>query len=291
MDQKAKISALLARVGDLPGIPDIAQKVLALIRNPNSNMADLARVLSLDQSLAGLVLRWANSAYYGLRTPASTVQQAVVQLGQQAIRNVILASSVATILERPVKGYALEKGDLWRHSIGMASAARLVAKKFGNEISEEAYTAGLLADIGKLAFEVLLRDVDTTTPEWETQTFSDMEAKYFGVDHAALGAELARRWNLPPSLQDAIGFHHRPADARQGALLAAAVHIGDSAMMMLGIGIGIDGLKYTLDPAACSLMRWTEDDMGLIIEKVIPFIEDSDRLIHFKDHPPIPIKE
>src|SRR5512133_1367870 len=157
MEKASSISFLLSKLSDLPAMPDVAMKVLAMIRNPKSNMADIGQVLSLDQSLAMLVLRWANSAYYGLRHPVVTVNQAVIVLGQQAVRNVIMASTVASMMDRPVDGYGLDKGDLWQHSLAVAGAAREIAKNMGTEMAEEAYTAGLLADIVKLAFEILPR--------------------------------------------------------------------------------------------------------------------------------------
>ncbi len=148
-------------------MPQVAQRALGLIRNPKSNMTDLAGVLAMDQAMTSLVLRWANSAYYGLKYPVSTVQQAVTYLGQRNLHSLILAASVAALLDRPAPGYGLDRGELWKHSLGIACGARLIAAKFGNQVAEAAYHAGLLCDIGKLAFEILLRDVDTSAPDWQ----------------------------------------------------------------------------------------------------------------------------
>ncbi len=279
MEKPASISQLLANLSDLPAMPDVAQKVLALIRNPKTNMNEIGQILSLDQSLALLVLRWANSAYYGLRHPVTTVNQAVVVLGQQAVRNVILASTIASMMDRPLKGYALEKGDLWQHSIAVAGAAREIAKDKGLELAEEAYTGGLLADIGKLAFESLIRDVDLSTPEWKDKSFSDLEEEYFGIDHAILGAELARRWNLPPRLLDAIAHHHEPENSKEGRPLAYAVHLADYVIMMLGIGIGRDGLQYHLDPAAIEYYKFTDQTLDRLTGIIPGFIEESNSMI------------
>ena len=275
------VERLLQRVGELPPMPIVAQKALAMIRNPNSSMAELADVLALDQAMAGLVLRWANSAYFGLRSPVTTVRQAVVYLGQNAIQSLVMAASLAAFINRPAPGYGLERGELWKHSVGVAAGARLVAAKFGKAIAEDAYHAGLLADIGKLAFEALLRDIDTSTPEWQAQSFVDLEVAHFGVDHATLGAEIARRWNLPNALVEAIAYHHRPAQAKEGAVLAA-VHIADASIMMLGIGLGRDGLQYPLDPAACERMGWTEVGFYDLADKVAPLINETEAFLQVK---------
>ncbi len=279
MEKSTKIAHLLSNLSDLPAMPDVAQRVLSLIRNPKTNMAEIGDILSLDQSLAMLVLRWANSAYYGLRHPVVTVNQAVIVLGQQAVRNVILASTVASMMDRPLVGYGLDKGDLWQHSIAVAGAAREISKNKGSELSEEAYTAGLLADIGKLAFESLLRDVDLSAPQWQGKSFTDLEENFFGIDHSVLGAELARRWNLPPRLLDAIEHHHNPEKSGEGRALTYAVHLADYAVMMMGIGLGRDGLQYTLDPAAIEFYEFSEKTLDQLTEAVPEFIESSNSML------------
>jgi putative nucleotidyltransferase with HDIG domain len=285
MGKQMDVEELVNRIGGLPMMPGVAQRAFSLILDPESSMKSLAEVVSLDPSLAGLVLRWANSAYYGLTYPATTVQQAVTRLGQDTVYRLVLTASMSTVLERPAPGYALEKGDLWRHSVGVAAGARLIAEKFGKEISENAYTAGLLCDIGKLGFEILLRKVNTDEPGWQGTSFNNLEEEHFGVDHAALGAVIVKRWNLPYPLVDAIAHHHQPSQATGGADLAAAVHIADAAMMMFGIGIGRDGLQYSLDPWALEKTGWNERDMEHLYTRVKPFIDQAEEYLHPKPKP------
>jgi HD-like signal output (HDOD) protein len=270
---------MVRRIGELPPMPRVAQKALSMMRDPDSSMTELADVLALDQALAGLVLRWANSAYYGLVHPVATVRQAVVYLGQRTIQNLILAGSLASYMDRPAPGYGLERGDLWKHSVAVAGGARLMAGRFGRQVAEEAYHAGLLCDIGKLAFEVLLRDVDPQSPEWCDRPFPDLEAAHFGIDHASLGAEIGRRWNLPTPLLEAISYHHRPALAGEGAILAAAVHVADYAATMLGIGLGREGLRYTLDPAAMERLALQESNFNQILERIGPMVEEAESFL------------
>ncbi|NMC11378.1 MAG: HDOD domain-containing protein [Chloroflexi bacterium] len=273
------LDKLIARVGELPPIPMVTQKALDVIRDPDSSMGELANILSMDEAMTSLVLRWVNSAYYGLKYPVSTVQQAVTFLGQRTLHSLVLAASVASLLDRAAPGYALERGELWRHSIGVAAGARLIAAKFGQRTAEEAYHAGLLCDIGKLAFEVLLRDVDMNSEEWQYGDFKEMETIHFGVDHATLGAEMARRWRLPAILVDAIAHHHNPSEAAEAGILAAAVHVADAAVMSLGIGIGKDGLQYVVDEAACERVGWNESMFSDLSARIVPFVEEADKYI------------
>jgi putative nucleotidyltransferase with HDIG domain len=276
------VERLLRHIGQLPSLPIVAQRALALTRHPDASMAELAEVLALDETMGSLVLCWANSAYFGLSSPVTTVQEAVVSLGRNAIQSLVMAASLAAFISQPAPGYGLECGELWKHSVGVASGARLVAIKFGQVVAEDAYHAGLLADIGKLAFEALLRNVDTTAAEWQSQSFADLEVAHFGVDHATLGAEIARRWNLPNAQVEAIACHHRPTLAHDGAVLAAAVHIADAAAMMLGIGLGRDGLQYPLDPAACERMGWTEAGFYELADKVAPLVDRTEAFLKVK---------
>jgi putative nucleotidyltransferase with HDIG domain len=282
MSPGISLDDLIKRVGELPPMPQVAQKALDLIRDPKSDMGSVAKILAMDEAMTSLVLRWANSAYYGLKYPVSTVHQAVTYLGYRTLHSLILAASVAAFLERPAPGYALERGDLWRHSIAVAAGARLIAADFGQKIAEEAYHAGLLCDIGKLALEILLRNTNTNLPDWQGQSFNDLESAHFGIDHAALGAELALRWRLPPPLIDAIAHHHHPSQANEGAILAAAVHLADATAMSLGIGLGKDGLQYTVDPIAVERMNWNDKKFSELADRIMPFVEEADEFVRLR---------
>lgn len=276
------IEELVNQVGNLPPLPQAAQKALSLIRDPNSSMESVSNVLGKDQVLTSLILRMANSVYYGLTYPVSTVQQATVVLGQGTIQSIILAASVAPYLERPVPGYGLERGELWRHAIGTAAGARIVAEPFGHEIAETAYHAGLLCDIGKLAFEILLRKENIKKANWQNMSFEELENKYFGINHASLGMEIARRWRMAEPLIAAIHFHHEPHLAGEHSLIASCVHVADAAMMMLGIGIGTDGLQYNLDEFALAQTKWSAEKMENLITRVGDYVNDAETFIGLK---------
>jgi putative nucleotidyltransferase with HDIG domain len=272
------VDQLIQEASKLPPIPQAAQKALAFIRNPESNASDLAAVLSKDQVLSAHILRWANSALYGMESRIATVQQAIVVLGMTTIQELILAQSVSDRLLQPFPGYELNRGDLWHHAVGTAIGAKLISKEQGLKVDEEAYFAGLLCDIGKMVFEKLLRQTDTSRPEWSHHPFQEMERITFGIDHAMFGAEMGRRWQLPDNLVAAIGHHHNPEAAPAAhQILVSAVHVADAAMMMLGIGIGIDGLSYTLDMQALKRLRMNDQDLMRLVEKI------SDQLTHAKE--------
>jgi putative nucleotidyltransferase with HDIG domain len=274
------IDQLIKEAGKLPPIPQAAQKALALIRNPETNASHLASIIGTDQVLAAQVLRWANSAYYGMGNRIATVQQAIVVLGMNIIQELIMTYSVSDQLNRPVPGYELQRGDLWHHALGTAIGAKLISEQRHLKIDEEAYFAGLLCDIGKLVFERLLRETDINLSEWRRHSFLELERANFGIDHAMLGAEIARRWQLPESLVTAIAHHHDPQAAENYPLLVATIHVADVSMMILGVGIGIDGLSYPLEAKALKLLNITGEDLIHLVEQIAEQLTKAKELIY-----------
>jgi putative nucleotidyltransferase with HDIG domain len=273
------IEQFLQEASTLPPIPQTAQKALAIIRDPATNAADLADILASDQVLAARVLRWANSAYYGMENRIVTVRQAIMILGMNVVQQLVMASSVSDQMNRPLPGYGLERGELWHHALGTAVGAQLISKQHGLKIDQEAYYAGLLCDIGKLIFEKHLCEIEWDKTVWERRSFLEMERTSFGIDHAILGSELARHWQLPEELVTAISFHHEPKRAARHQALVAAVHLADISMKVLGIGVGVDGLSYPLEPEALTMLDMSWDDLFALSEQVREHLTRAKELI------------
>jgi putative nucleotidyltransferase with HDIG domain len=273
------IEQFIQEASMLPPVPETAQKALAIIRNPETNAADLADILASDQVLAARVLRWANSAYYGMESRIVTVRQAIVILGMNVIQELVMASSVSDQMNQPLPGYGLKRGELWHHALGTAVGAQLISKQYHLKIDQEAYYAGLLCDIGKLIFEKHLREFRWDRSEGDQRSFLEVERACFGMDHAILGSELAHHWQLPEELVTTIAFHHEPQLAPKHQELAAAVHIADISMKVLGIGIGIDGLRYPLEQEALSTLNMSWDDLFALSERVREHLARAKELI------------
>lgn len=274
------LDQLITEAGKLPPIPQTAQKALALTRDPDVSASVLARVIETDQVLAAHVLRWANSAYYGMESKIVTVQQAIVVLGINSINELIMTHSISDQLNKAMPGYELRRGDLWHHALGTAIGAKLISKEHHLKFDEEAYFAGLLCDIGKLIFEKLLRETNIHEYQWKHRSFLELERAAFGMDHARLGSEIARLWQLPENLVNAIAYHHEPRLAEEHALLASTIHIADISMMILGIGVGIDGLSYPLDEEALKRLNMTGDDLIHLVEKILEELTKAKELIN-----------
>ena len=270
---------LLHKAGDIPPLPEVAQKALEIIHDPDSDIRGLADVVAIDQGLSGLILRWANSAFFGLQQKVTAVDRGIAVIGLKTVRELILDSCLAAYMVKPVPGYGLKRGDLWRHSLGVAVGARIIGEEIGSAIDSEYYFAGLLCDIGKIAFEQMLRSTDTMDEKWQNGSFEDKERELYGVDHASLSAEMAHRWNLPDSMVNMIKYHHQPRLAGRDSVGASALHVADAAMMMMGIGLGKDGLRYHLDMYAFDLLKMDEKGLTRLFEKIIEQIKVAELFI------------
>ena len=286
-DQTISLEVLLASVNDLPPLPQAAMKVLHLIEDPDSTMRQMAEVLSLDEALLGRVMRWANSPYYAGLSKVRTTEQAMMRLGLSTLRQLILATSTINLLGRPVHGYAMVRGELWRHSIAVASGSRIVMARQHRRLADQAYVVGLLHDVGKLVFDEFIQQSDfwaqyrPENGDQQAASFDEIEGEILGIDHAELGAEAARMWNLPEELANAIRYHHNPSAAVGDArLLAAAVHIADAAALMAGLGLGVDGLEYRLSGEALDAAGWSREDMENLMTEEYRALSQAEEFIY-----------
>lgn len=274
-DVKMPIDVLLDRVGELPTVPMVARKALEIINDPKSSMTDLADVIKLDQSMASLVLRWVNSAHYSLLQSVTSVEQAVSFLGYRTVQNLVLSASVANFMIKPIRGYALERGALWKHGVGTSAGAGLIVHNIEPALADDAYYAGLFCDVGKLAFDVVLQRVSYVIKPHKTKSFHEMEIEIFGYDHAAVSAAITQRWQLPEFLVQVIKFHHVPSKVEEKwKLLTYAVHAADAVMMGYLMGVGPDDLPYPLDPGVVEILKWDENSFENLLKRVTPMIKE-----------------
>ncbi len=273
------IDDIVAKVDELPSLPHIVIRVMELTEDPDSSAFDVNEVISQDQSMTAQVLRMANSLYYGYSRRIATVTDAIILIGFNAVRSIVLAASVSKFLKKELSGYILGEGELWIHSQSAAVFARLLAKRTKFRTIELAYTATLLHDIGKLVLNSYLHDayqeVIRVVNE-EKMPFDQVENSIIGFDHAEVGGKVAEKWNLPAELVEAITFHHQPERAEINPQLAAIVHTADAVAMQMGMGIGVDGLLYPLSHEALDLIGVAGDDLEMLMSEIVDVFVDQD---------------
>jgi HD-like signal output (HDOD) protein len=259
-----EMQTLLKQVEEIPPLPDIVVKLLHASRDPNVSTREMVELIKHDPALTFKVLRLCNSSYYGLPRKINSIQEALVYIGTDTLVNFILAGCLSSFYQQAQEGYGLERGELWRHSVGCAIASQCIASQIDEDHAAQAFTAGLIHDIGKIVLDVYVREeferINAAVREQHI-SFVQAERQIIGFAQTEAGAHLARRWNLPESLIDAIAHHQEPENATTDPKLVAQVHLGNILCLSFGIGIGNDGLAYTFSPKALEITGLRVDDL------------------------------
>jgi len=259
---------LIANLGDLPPLPQVAAQVLRLAADPDSTTQELQRVISTDQALSAQILKIANSAMFGMVREVKTLTQAIMTLGFSTIKSVAIASSARNLYNRG--GTGLQERLLWEHALITALSARAYARAFRSPRLEEAFLGGLMHDIGKSVMGIkfperygaLVRSIYN-----EDVDGLDAELELFGFDHAMVGEAILHSWNLPRSLGNTVRWHHDPLHApAEDLALTAFVALGNQLALDRNVGIG--------KPE--SLSRSTGQAMEIL--NLTPEVLDSHRL-------------
>jgi putative nucleotidyltransferase with HDIG domain len=228
------------RVTTLPPAPRILPELLSLLRQEDVDSGRIIQLISFDPAITASVLRLCNSAFFAGGSPADDVQEAVTRLGFQQVYQLVAAVSGARMLGPAQKGYGINSGELWQHSVTAAVAAQIMARNQGDDDSL-VFTATLLHDLGKIVLAGALEHIYVRLVE-ETQSqqgaLIETEKRLLGVQHAEIGGRLLSRWNFPASIVSAVWFHHQPAAAGNDQKLAAYVYLGNMISYFMGFGYG-----------------------------------------------------
>ncbi len=221
MISKEFIQDQIKKSGNLPTLPEILVTLLDACDNDGSALAEVASIINKDPALSFRVLQLVNSAYYGLRSTFTGVEQAVAYLGVNSIKNIAITASIHQVFDQKrlmaVKQFNI--GRFWHHSLMCATLARRIAKKTGFSCPEEAYLSGLLHDIGRLVL------ISTFPKQYETflilsddvESELNAERQFIGMTHSEAGAWLVLNWKLNSLVADAIRYHHQPLNQIQEA--------------------------------------------------------------------------
>lgn len=229
---------ILRSVKDLPPMPQVAYKAREVIADSKSSFTDLAEVIKTDQAIVTRVLKLANSAYYGVSGKVSSVQHASVVLGMKTLMELLTLACASSSLSKTLKGYNLEAGDLWKHSLAVAFGSQVIANKKKPDLAQDAFSAGLIHDVGKIILDRHVLDRKETFEAFVQdgkESFLQAEKTILGFDHSQIASEVCERWRIPQQLSTAIKYHHSPSRSN-GNELAYIVHVADMIAIMSGIG-------------------------------------------------------
>ena len=271
--ERKSFEARLEGAGTLRTLPEVVRKICLMLESRESSSAELGRLISTDQVVTARVLRLVNSSFYGFPNRISTITQALVLLGFNVMKGILLGISVVEEMNRGMKG-------LWEHSLGCSLAAGLIARKLGEPDPEEAQVAGLLHDLGKvvvaLEFEAEYREIQRRVTDDGVGFFEAERAVFGGYSHIDVNEHLARTWNFPERLKVAITRYPDPPAEGAGARLAAIVKLADSLVIAAGFGFSGDGRIPEVSHAELESLGLKREPLAEVVTELIAELDGLD---------------
>ncbi|MBI5577980.1 MAG: HDOD domain-containing protein [Deltaproteobacteria bacterium] len=238
-----KVRHIMAQVRSFPGMPATAARLMPMLQNPDASAAQIEDVLKYDPGLTANILKLTNSAYFGLPSRVSSIRQAIMLLGWKRLLQLVMTMCMSAQMTKPLPGYGLSRGELWRHSVAVSVAADVLVKSLSIPDADEVFTAALLHDIGKLVLgeyvQEDLREIEQMVGKGIS--FEVAEFVVLGTNHAQIGALILQNWSLPQELVNAVSRHHDPDQCGHACRLSDVVHVADILGWMTGYGRGRNG--------------------------------------------------
>ena len=269
-----RLHKIIMTTRDLPAMPHVAGKVLELSSDPNTSATQLQQVISDDQAMTGRILKIANSAMYSCSRKIKTLTEAIVMLGFNSIRSLVVTSAARNLYQAEGGRTGLKERLLWEHSIGCAFACRLLVAPRVPALAEEAFLAGLLHDIGKLVLNLRVPDKFDEIVQVvynESKTFAETEKALLDFDHTHVGSLLVNKWKLSPMLEDVILEHHNEAAFAADKPLLLYLDLANQLCHKLGIGFTEEPDLDLVDCASNRILKLAPD----AIDETVSSLQDA----------------
>lgn len=260
MIDKAQIRAKVESTSNMSTIPDVVLKLRQMMDNPSMSAATVGEELSKDQVLTAKVLRLVNSGFYGFRSPITTITQAMVLLGFDVVKTLVLSASVLDILELMNKLLA----GLWEHSLATARLGHVLSERLRLPNPEEVAVSGLLHDLGKVVvaqrFPAEFRQIRHTV-EARGCSLAEAEREVLGVHHAEIALWLLKKWGLPSKLVYPVAYHGQFNPTREFADRTAVIHVANVLARARGYGHAGDDKVPAINREAWQLLQLKMSDV------------------------------
>ncbi len=263
-EKRQKFRAALREAKNLPTLPGIISKLTKMADDPETTTEQMGKVISKDHVLAAKLLKLVNSAFYGFPQRISSLSSAIILLGFNVIKSLIISASIFEVMED-------QDVELWEHSLGCAVVCNVIADRLGISEPEEVSTAGLIHDIGKVAIKMELPEEYEEINQLMVARQIPMqqaEQEILGLDHAEVGGWLTKSWNLPNKLLEPVSCHHDPRKAKDEQLNSAILHFSDLLIRGMGYGHAADNKVPMLSKRAWQLLDFSPEDLDDILDKV-----------------------
>ena len=257
---------------NLPTIPIVLVKVLDLVEDINSTIAELEAVIMRDQSIAAKVLGLSNSAFYGFGRDINSIAQAILVVGFNAVKCLAIGVTVFEKFFNEVDQQRVDVRGLWMHAVATAECTRTINTYTRLVPSETAFISGLLHDIGKVALIACVPDdygAAINEAQREQRSLFEVEQEAFEINHAIIGSWIAQKWHLPMELARCIGEHHNTTYDGLHSEVVQMVAIADHLTKKLGLGDSGDPVVQPISQDVLSALKLSSEDLTLIESSLV----------------------
>jgi HD-like signal output (HDOD) protein len=278
LEQRAQVvGGAIREISHIATLPEITMKIVELVEDPKSTAQDLHKVISSDPALCSRILKVVNSSFYGLPGQIASINRAIVMLGLNAVKNIAIAASLAKLFRGGDLTPSFSAKDLWTHGHATAICSKMLADALRMGLSDEAFLAGLIHDIGIMVemqydrnklIEVFEKIGDTVGVP--TGSMIEAENSILGANHQDFGAGLCEKWKFPKTFAAVTGYHHRPLEiAAENRTLVCLVHIADRIAAEVAGGFRHDLMSTEIDAAVRDEIKLTAEKLAEI-KKALP---------------------
>lgn len=281
---ETKIEEIMANVESFPSMPGAGTKLLSMLKDPDTDAFEIEQVLRYDPGLTANILKMTNSAYFGLPQKIGSVKQALLLLGWRRVTQLVLASCLNTVLDKPVEGYNFSPGGLWQHSVAVSIAAEGLVKELSVPGTGEFFTTALLHDLGKMVLGSFVQEDLDAIEDITSQGLPLVVAEQMvlGTDHAEIGAKILTNWSFPPEVVNAVRWHHDPDSPEEPNSLVDIVYLSNVLCQAGGIGVNEETQQDELSPSALERLGVEFEQLEPISEKVAQWIDELSEVLTFK---------
>lgn len=271
-ETKTRYQRIIQDLGQIPTMPTIAARVMQIVNDPHSSAEDVAKFISRDVALTSKVLRLANSAFYGIPRTISSVNSAIVILGFNTIRSLVLSASVLKVFPAKPGLVSFDRKAFWKHSFMVGIASRMVAQIYRKKRlvdMETAFSAGLLHDVGKLILEQYSNEEYLPVLKAAKEKRIPLvmaEKSMLGLTHADVSGMLVDKWQMPNELRGPIVYHHGPGEEKVSQELASIIHFANHLCHLKGSGCMVDEVYAPFQPEAETFLGLGRSQDDLLAE-------------------------
>lgn len=285
-DELLELVIDLVNKSDISSIKQIVSEILEVIRDEDSSAKDLKDIIERDPPLCARLLKLANSAHYGYAKTISDIQEAIVCIGFDAVRELALNQKVCELFKQEETRNGYSRWQLWKHSSAVAVTSKMIYRREFRERGDDIYVAGLLHDIGIIVEDQFFPELFNTTLEILARgerNLDDIEQEIINIDHAQVGKAISEDWGFPDELIQAIGFHHGPIRAdEEYRNFVYTVHIANYICQREKIGfIEVNRLDVGLFHKCLDTLKISERSLDLVMDDVKKALKKLDELEMF----------